>query len=73
MSRKTLHLVSTSGDRAKAQPMIDSAQLCAGFFPMRFGSALWGKGGPPRVIDGGGVARAEAEGFFGADQKQMRP
>lgn len=73
MSRKTLHLQSASGDRAKAQPIIDSAQPRAGFFPLRFGAALWGKGALPGAIDGDAAALAEAEGFFGADQKQLRP
>lgn len=50
MTHKTLHLITTSGDRAKAQPMIDSVKLCAQFFPMRWGGELWGKGGPPGAV-----------------------
>ena len=54
MAQKTLRLISTSGDRAKAQPMIDSVQLCAQFLSMALGGAsgpvLWGKGGPPDAV-----------------------
>jgi putative NADPH-quinone reductase len=64
MCGKRLHLVTTSGDRTKAQPMIDSAKLCAGFFPMPFAGALWGKGGPPDAIQNDPAAWAEAETFF---------
>jgi putative NADPH-quinone reductase len=66
MAAKTLHLVTTSGDRAKAQPMIDSARLCAEFFPMRFAGALWGKGGPPGAVEGDPAALAAAGCFFAA-------
>ena len=59
MGRKTLSLITTSGDRTKAQPMIDSVALCAQFLSMTWGGALWGKGGPPgrragRCAGGGG-------------------
>lgn len=64
MAAKTLWLVSTSGDRAKAQPMIDSVALCAQFMGMRFGGALWGKGGPPHAVEADTQALAEAAGFF---------
>lgn len=64
MAAKTMHVVTTSGDRAKSQPMLDSARLCAGFLGMRFGGALWGKGGPPGAIDADGTALAEAKTFF---------
>lgn len=67
MSAKTMHLVSTGGDRAKAQPMIDSTQMCAGFLSMRFAGTLWGKGGPPGAIDGDAAALAEAQRFFAPD------
>ena len=50
MASKSLQLVTTSGDRTKAQPMIDSVQLCAQFLGMRWGGALWGKGGPPGAV-----------------------
>jgi len=50
MARKSLHLITSSGDRAKAQPMMDSVQLCAQFLGIRWGGALWGKSGPPRAV-----------------------
>jgi multimeric flavodoxin WrbA len=52
MGGKRLWLVTTSGDRAKAQPMIDSARLCAEFMAMRWGGALWGLGSKPGSIEG---------------------
>ena len=56
MAAKTLYLVTTSGDRDKAQPMIDSVQLCAQFLAMRFAGALWGKGGPPGAVQADAAA-----------------
>jgi multimeric flavodoxin WrbA len=64
MAQKALSLITTSGDRAKAQPMIDSVQLCAQFLGMRWGGALWGKGGPPRTVEADGAAVAAAERFL---------
>lgn len=64
MAAKTLHLVTTSGDRAKAQPMIDSVQLCAQFLHMRWGGALWGKGGPPGSVQNDAQALQAARGFL---------
>lgn len=64
MAKKTLWLISTSGDRQKAQPTIDSVRLCAEFLAMRWGGALWGKGGPPRAIEGDAEAMGSAQGFF---------
>ncbi|AVS60421.1 flavodoxin family protein [Paracidovorax avenae] len=66
MAVKALSLVTTSGDRAKAQPMIDSVQLCAQFLGMRFRGALWGKGGPPGAVQADAAAVREAEGFLAA-------
>ena len=42
----------------KAQPMIDSVQLCAQFLGMGWGGAFWCKGGPPQTVqaDTQGVA-----------------
>lgn len=66
MARKSLRLITTSGDRAKAQPMIDSVRLCAQFLSMGWGSdeqaVLWGKGGPPDAVrdDAAAVGRAAA-------------
>jgi hypothetical protein len=64
MAQKRLHLVTTSGDRAKAQPMIESVRLCAEFLSMDWGGALWGKGGPPGAVQADAEAVASAQGFF---------
>ncbi|OQC03513.1 MAG: putative NAD(P)H-dependent FMN-containing oxidoreductase YwqN [Alphaproteobacteria bacterium ADurb.Bin100] len=68
MTRKTLRLITTSGDRAKAQPMMDSVRLCAEFFPMTWGGVagpvLWGKGGPPGAIEADAQAVAAAARFL---------
>lgn len=66
MATKTLQLVTTNGDRAKAQPMIDSAALCAQFFAMAWGGVLWGKGGPPDVVQGDAAAQQAAASFLAA-------
>lgn len=64
MAAKTLALITTSGDRAKAQPMIDSVALCAQFLQMRWGGALWGKGGPPGAVQSDVQAIADAAAFL---------
>ncbi len=64
MAQKTLRLITTSGDRAKAQPMIDSVRLCAQFLSMAWGDALWGKGGPPNAVQADAAAVAAAAGFL---------
>jgi putative NADPH-quinone reductase len=64
MSRKRLWLVTTSGDRTTAQPMIDSAALCAQFVAMPLAGVLWGKGGPPEAVYTDTQAVTEAQGFF---------
>ncbi|GKT24449.1 NAD(P)H-dependent oxidoreductase [Acidovorax sp. SUPP3334] len=64
MAAKTLRLITTSGDRAKAQPMIDSVQLCAQFLSMAWGGALWGKGGPPGAVQADAAAIAAAATFL---------
>ena len=64
MAAKTLRLVTTSGDRAKAQPMIDSVRLCAQFLSMGWGDALWGKGGPPGAVQADAAAVAGAGTFL---------
>ncbi|MCW5254860.1 flavodoxin family protein [Verminephrobacter aporrectodeae] len=66
MGAKTLSLITTSGDRARAQPMIDSLILCAKFLGMRWGGALWGQGGPPGAVQADARAVAEANDFFQA-------
>jgi len=64
MAAKSLHLITTSGDRAKAQPMIDSVELCARFLAMAWGGALWGKGGPPGAVQADTDTVTQAAGFL---------
>ncbi|MFZ4289157.1 NAD(P)H-dependent oxidoreductase [Variovorax sp. HJSM1_2] len=64
MAQKTLRLITTSGDRAKAQPMMDSVKLCAQFLGMTDGGVLWGKGGPPRAVEADTQAVAQAATFL---------
>jgi multimeric flavodoxin WrbA len=66
MAAKTLWLITTSGDRAKAQPMIDSVQLCAQFLSMRWGGVLWAKGGAPGAVAGDAAALAAAAQWWHA-------
>lgn len=64
MSAKRLWLITTNGDRAKAQPMIDSTAMCAKFLDMPLAGVLWGKGGPPDAAQGDAHAVAAAPTFF---------
>ena len=64
MAGKPLWLVTTSGDRPKAQPAIDSVRLCAEFMAMRWAGVLWGKGGAPGAIEQDAEALAAARGFL---------
>jgi len=64
MAGKTFRLVSTSGDRTKAQPMVDSARLCAEFFGAAWGGVLWGKGGAPKAVEADIAAQEAARGFL---------
>ncbi len=64
MAAKTLCLITTSGDRAKAQPMMDSVQLCANFLAMRWAGVLWGKGGPPGAVPNDADAMQMAATFL---------
>jgi multimeric flavodoxin WrbA len=66
MAGKRLWVVATSGDRAKAQPMIDSYCLCAEFMGMAWQGALWGKGGAPDAVLADHDALAAAKRFFAA-------
>ena len=63
-AEKSLFLVSTGGDRSKAQPMIDAVRYCAEFLGMRWGDVLWGKGGPPRAVEQDAGAAEAATGFL---------
>ena len=47
MAAKSLFLITTSGDRAKAQPMIDSVELCAKFCPCPGAAPPGGRVGRP--------------------------
>ena len=64
MAQKTLRVISTSGDRAKAQPMFDSYRLCAQFLGMAWGGELWGKGGAPGAVQADTEAVAQAAHFW---------
>jgi len=64
MATKSLRLITTSGDRAKARPTIDTVRLCAEFLHMRWGDALWGKGGPPNAIQADAQAVEAARSFL---------
>ncbi len=64
MASKRLWVITTSGDRIKAQPMLDSYRLCAEFLGMAWMGSLWGKGGAPDVIQDDGIALIEADLFF---------
>ncbi|MFY3383551.1 flavodoxin family protein [Paracidovorax sp. MALMAid1276] len=66
MAEKTLSLVTTSGDRTKAQPMVDSVILCGDFLGMRWGGVLWGKGGAPGAVQADTQAVAAAARHFAA-------
>lgn len=64
MAGKPLWLITTSGDRPKAQPAIDSVRLCADFMAMPFAGALWGKGGAPGTVEQDAEALAAADSFL---------
>ena len=64
MRGKKLWVITTSGDRAKAQAMLDSYRMCAEFLGMEWQGALWGKGGAPDAILADAAACEAAPGFF---------
>jgi putative NADPH-quinone reductase len=64
MSAKRLWLITTNGDRAKAQPMIDSTAMCAKFLDMPLAGVLWGKGGAPEAVRGDAEAVVTASSFL---------
>ena len=64
MAGRRLWLVTTSGDRAKAQPMMDSTRLCAEFLGMQWMGALWGKGGAPEAVRADEEALTQATRWF---------
>ena len=64
MAGKRLWVISTSGNRERAQPMFDSYRLCAEFLGLQAMPPLWGKGGAPDAIEADGEAWAAAQGYF---------
>lgn len=64
MAGKRLWVIATSGNREKAQPMLDSYRLCAEFLGMDWQEPLWGKGGAPDAVLADGEAMAAAERYF---------
>lgn len=64
MAGKRWWVVSTSGHRGRAQPMIDSCRLCAEFMGMDWRGALWGQGGEPGRVQADAEAVAAAPGFL---------
>ncbi len=66
MQGKRAWAVTTSGNREKTQPMIDSLALCAEFLAMPWQGALWGAGGAPGAIEHDAAAIAAASTFFAA-------
>lgn len=64
MAGKRLWVIATSGNREKAQPMLDSYRLCAEFLGMQFMPPLWGKGGAPDAVLADEEALATATTFF---------
>jgi NAD(P)H-dependent FMN reductase len=64
MAGRHFWVVTTSGNRAKTQPMIDALALCADFLSMRWHGALWGLGGPPGAVEQDAAAIVAAATFF---------
>ena len=64
MAQKSLSLVSTSGNREKSQPMMESVRLCAEFMGMRWGGSVWGKGGPPAAVESDQAAQQASIELF---------
>lgn len=64
MGHNTLSLITTSGDRTTAQPMIDSVDLCGQFLGIRNGGVLWGKGGSQGAVQADTAAVAAAARHF---------
>ena len=66
MAGKRLWVISTSGNRERAQPMFDSYRLCAEFLAMQAMPPLWGKGGAPGAVLDDSEALAAATSLFKA-------
>ena len=68
MADKRLWAITTSGNRDKTQPMLDSLKLCAEFMAMRWQGALWGTGGAPGAIENDATAIAAAARFLSSEE-----
>lgn len=66
MAGKRLWVIATSGNREKAQPMLDSYRLCAEFLDLQWQTPLWGKGGAPDTVLGDTAAMDAAQHHFKA-------
>jgi NAD(P)H-dependent FMN reductase len=66
MQGKRVWAITTSGNRAKTQPMFDSLRLCAEFLSMCWQAPLWGLGGAPGAVEKDSAAIAAAASYFGA-------
>ena len=66
MQGKRVWAVTTSGDRARTQPMFDSQKLCAEFLAMQWQPPLWGQGGAPGAVEKDTQAIAAAASHFAA-------
>ena len=64
MADKRMWVITTSGNRDKTQPMLDSLKLCAEFMAMRWQGALWGAGGAPGAVEKDAAAIAAAGRFL---------
>lgn len=64
MAGKRLWVISTSGNRERAQPMFDSYRLCAEFLGLQAMPPLWGKGGAPDAVLADHDALAAAAKYF---------
>jgi NAD(P)H-dependent FMN reductase len=66
MAGRRMWAITTSGNREKTQPMLDSLRLCAEFMAMQWQGVLWGTGGAPGAVEKDGAAIEAAARFFGA-------
>ena len=70
MQGKRAWAITTSGNRAKTQPMFDSLKLCAEFLAMHWQAALWGSGGAPGAVEKDDAAIEAATSFFSSSSPQ---
>jgi multimeric flavodoxin WrbA len=69
MAGKTLWAVTalSSGDQAKADPMLGTLRNCAEFLGMRWGGAVLGHGSAPGQVHADSAALESARSLFGRD------